>query len=202
MAKKAILAEKGQFWPFWPKNPIFGVFSRFWAPGGSPGPRFRGGFTSTPRPGRPGRAPRGPWRGPGGSQKGVPGPGGPGSPSGDSRRPRTPGPGRGFYINPSRRGPAVPGRVPREVPEGSPEPQTALPGPGRKRAKIALFWPSRGYPLRTPKKVPRGGVGIRAAQARGTLRRRGRGSPPGRERSVGPAARGPSCRGSLSVKHR
>jgi len=80
MPKKGIFGQKGQFWPFWGKNPDFGVFGVFWAPWGTPGTRLR----------------------------------------------------RGFYINPSRRGPAVPGA----------------------------------------------GSGDSAVQARGTLRRRGRGSPP------------------------
>jgi len=116
--KKAFFPENGQKWPFFKKNPK--------------NPGFRG-----PRAGvlhQPLAGPAGPGsgtlRGPEASREGSPSPGagirgsrirdlpgpGPGDPPGQgpgtSQRPPGPPrarPRRGFYINPSRRGPAVPG---------------------------------------------------------------------------------------------
>jgi len=97
------------------------------APGRPPGPRP--GRSARPR--SPGSRILGSW---------DPAPGAPEGPG----RPRTRSPGfrdharGGFYINPSRRGPAVPGAVPgtwgpqgvQKGPLGGPGRQTPVPGPG------------------------------------------------------------------------
>jgi len=81
--------------------------------------RYRGaparGVDVKPSPGDPGTGVPAPWRGPEGPPGGFPnpgrGPGWPGVPGAPRDRSRTARRG-GFYINPSRRGPAVPGAVP------------------------------------------------------------------------------------------
>jgi len=188
MAKKAIFREKGQKRHFLAKIPKNRDFRGFWAPGGPwPGPAG-GGFTSTP--------PRGPGtgvprpRGPGRALDRVPGlrdqdldPGrGPGT-----------GPGRGFYINPSRRGPAVP----RGGPGSPPGPRDREYGPfGPGTPKTPIFGgngekpPKWGFPGQDPKKTLFGNRGAGPGGPDATQRRR-RGSPLGARGHPSPSGGGP-----------
>jgi len=151
------------FWPFWAKMGLFGP--RRAPPGG--------GFTSTPG-GPPGGSPRGLGGPPGasGSPGGVsgtrsPDPGSWGSPDpwsgtpapGGRGPPGTPGPRfrEGFYINPSRRGPAVPrrgsgtggprgpvSRASREAPDATPPGRGSGPLSQTPRGTAGVGSPRRG----------------------------------------------------------
>jgi len=189
---RAIFSKNGQKWPFWPKtakNGVFGHNSPFWAILALFGPRrapAARGFTSTPAPpaGEGPGAPGGPKGLSGPRPEGLPGtlvpevpdpgpgipaPGGPGAPEPRSRDPgtrrglRTP-PRGWFYINPSRRGPAVPAGGPRD--QGSPGgprrgPREADFQPRPAGVKIPLFLvpgnrgaPARGVDVKPPPGTP------------------------------------------------
>jgi len=83
MPKIAKNGQKAHFSGFWAFLPVLGGFE---APGGSPGPRSRGGFTSTPRGGAP-RYPAGARVGIRAAQaRGIPRRGSRGSPPGRSQK--------------------------------------------------------------------------------------------------------------------
>jgi len=147
------MSKNRHFWRFWPKTAFLAVFARkrpFWAFLGLPrglfyinpwlGGRGRPGAWESPPGARGARGARsrGPGdllrTGPGASPGGGTGEPGQGPVPGSRDSPRT-----GFYINPSRRPPAVPGRGPRSPgsrrgsrrPPGASSGGLETPPPGR-----------------------------------------------------------------------
>jgi len=182
MAKKGDFREKWPKRPFLAKNAHFGHFGLFWGPLGTPGTPSGRGFYINPSLAGSRDPLQGPLRG-FGEAPGDPGTGDPGlGPRMGLRGPREvpEGPrGQGFYINPSRRGPAVP----RGPPPGVWEPDfpeiRGFPRKGLFSPKMAILGPSRGPPPETPKRVPRGGGGNPRRPGAGVpLRRRGQGASP------------------------
>jgi len=147
--------KRALFGGFWPNSRISGIWGSR-APRALPDPRRvpRGpgarGWCKTPLAGGSGPGPRAPE----GSEAPSRAPGGPGGPFwGPRGSPGGPGgpSGRGFYINPSRRGPAVPRGPPSRGPGGLPSsggggkgvvPQPLIcRGGGAHRRGCARGWP-------------------------------------------------------------
>jgi len=169
-----LFGQKRAFWAFF--GP--GAQGFYINPSGAL-PRGRGRPSRAPGAWGPGSPGSGEVSGPPGSRiPGIgvrsplpPGRGGPGRPRDRSRRPRR----VGFYINPSRRGPAVPGRGP-----GGPESRAGAPRGLRRPPREVLRPP---LPREGPARVPREGEPPQGARG---------GSPPpsgGRASGLG---RGPS----------
>jgi len=145
------LAKKPQNRGFWG---ILGVFGPSGASRGLP----RGSLLHQP-PARPREGAPGPLEGAWEASRALRDPGGVWGPSGD---PGTPGPRSGtparggFYINPSRRGPAVPGGV-WEGPPGPGSPKSPISGKFPKIPQKRGFWALPGGDPQKPQKGVTGG---------------------------------------------